>query len=149
MFQSTSLPKRSIRMARMARMARTTALLSALLTALPALFAPSAARAADDRQPNRLGQLLYGWVAGRVLDEIYDTVTGAPDVSEMKRQLDSFAQANREFANDIAQLKSQLRDRMTRQELALILADQLARVDAELAAMAARIQKTCNSIPRS
>jgi tetratricopeptide (TPR) repeat protein len=114
---------------------RLATVIAPMMIVLVLFSAPSTARA----EPVTLGAFLLGWLTARGLNSLVDLATGAPNVRQMQKELETLAKSDRVNAGEINRLRGQLDEKLTRQEVEKLLMASLVRVDSTLAEHAQRI----------
>ncbi len=103
-------------------------------------------------EPVTIGSLaasaLFGWASGKAIDLVWDPLTRAPNIREMKRQLDLLAARDRDNAAALRALRDALNERMTSQEVEQLLMSALEKLDQRLAQLARRVQEQGRDLER-
>ena len=110
-----------------------------VLVVAPCLIIASTFVAIPVARAEPITSIFLSWLAGHVLDDIWDKATGAPDVRQMRRELDELMRKDYKNADEIARLRSALRDGMSQAEVERVLMASLTRVDRTLAEHAQRL----------
>lgn len=85
---------------------------------------------------------LAGYMVDRfLLDPLFDSLTGQPDVPRIQRQLTYIERKDPQHAEEIRRLREAIDDKMTREDVEALIGDAPNRIDAELASQVRQIQE--------